>query len=109
MQLVYDKHGQLVEEHAVDNIRGKTYIKPVRLPHMRRAEFSYPEIWRHEGGRVEFECSHICERHYGFVWIFKEVRRRYEEWYHNPWTGETWGRKAIRPEFEDERLDWSEV
>ena len=99
-QKVFDKHGQLVKEYDDRYIKGRRFIVPVRLPMTARSsDFNYPEIWRHEGGRVEFESTNG-----GATW--HEVTRKYEEWYHNPWTGETWGRRKIRPEFQEEILEW---
>lgn len=101
-QRVYDKHGQLVETHRSGTIRGHTYIKPYRLDLQGLSKFSYPEIWRHEGGRVEFEA---VDR---WATEWREVRRSYESWYYNPHTGETWGREEVDPEkWKHAILDWS--
>lgn len=98
-QRVYDKHEQLVREYDDNTIWGRVFILPIRLPFRATAFGDFDSLYKQYGGRVEFERDSTGD------WI--EMRRKYESWYHNPWTGETWGRKIDEPEgYQDEKLEW---
>lgn len=91
-QLVVDKTGAIVRFHPGLEVRAASYVIPFRVP------WPIPkDLRQHNGGRAEFHPDRDLV-------YWRESSRKYETWYHNPWTGESWGREAapISP-------DWNEA
>ena len=83
-QMVVDKGGNIVRFYRGMSIRAASFIHPFRVPW----PMSLDEPRKHNGGRAEFKP----DRDYVY---WRERSRKYETWYHNPWTGETWGWESV--------------